>query len=139
MDGAETGFKPGWVVTYAPRSRNYGTAFFVSLFGKVQARGTPFIVTTQRIEANEGIEKFRKAFAQVDSAVEVGSAYSRAVAILGQPITTFTNDNGLIQVHFSYTPKAMGHVAVDWLTNGFTLLVSNDIIVRKGYSYTSSR
>jgi hypothetical protein len=40
MGGAdELGFKPGWVVTYAPRSRQYGTAFFVSFFGKMLARG----------------------------------------------------------------------------------------------------
>lgn len=139
MEGADSGFKPGWVVTYAPKSGTYGTAFYVSFLGKMEARGTPLAVTAQRRVAQQGIEKFRQSFAQADAAVQVGNTFSSAVAVLGKPMSVDTNGNGTIEAYFSYTPREVGRIEIDWLTNGFTLRVSNNIIVRKGYSYMSSR
>ena len=140
MDGArDLGLAPGWVVTYAPRGQTYGTAFFVGLFGKMLARGEPAIVSKHREQAQASLGKFRAEFARVDSAVTLGSTFSNALALLGEPIATFTNSDGSMEAHFSYLPAAIGQVSIDWLTNGFTLLVSNNVVVRKGYSYTSSR
>ena len=85
------------------------------------------------------LDRFKAAFAQADSAVPVGSTFSNAVAILGPPITSFTNDSGFVDAVFSYMPAALGQISIEWLTNGFTLLVSNNVIIRKDYSYTSSR
>ena len=114
MGGAEDlAFRPGWVVTYAPQSREYGSAFFVSFFGKMLARGTPSIVSKQHKQNEMTLEKFHEGFAQLDAAVQVGGMFSTVRSVLGSPHVT--------------------------LTNGFSLIVSNGIVVRKGYSYTSSR
>jgi len=94
IDGArELGFKPGWVVTYAPRSKDYGTAFFVSLLGSMLASGTPAIVTKERQQARGDIEKFRQAFARVDAAIQIGMTFSNAAAILRIPPAILTNDD----------------------------------------------
>jgi len=140
LEGADDlGFKPGWVVTYAPCSRWYGTAFYVSFFGKMLARGTPRVVTQQHFEAQEGIERFQRWFAQLDAAVQVGTSLTNALAVLGKPLLTTTNDDGSIETHFGYTPRELGRAPIEWLTNGFTLVVSNGTVVWKGYSYMSSR
>ena len=135
----ELGFKPGWVVTYAPRSKTYGTAFYVTFLGKMLARGTPSLVAEQHQQAQENINKFQTVFAQLDASVPVGSTFSNAVAVLGAPITIITNDDGSLVAFFDYRPRAEGLIKIDWLTNGFTLLLSNNIVIHKGYSYTSSR
>jgi hypothetical protein len=138
MGGAdELGFKPGWVVTYAPRSREYGTAIFVSFFGKMLARGTPTIVGHQHKQDEMTLEKFRDGFAQLDAAVQEGGMFSTVEAALGSPHASFTNDDGSLSVFYTYMTRSL--TPVDWLTNGFSLIVSNGIVVRKGYSYTSSR
>lgn len=140
MEGADdVGLMPGWIVTYAPRTKSYGSAFCVSFFGKMLARGTPLMVTKQKLQAKQGVENFQRAFAEVDAVVQVGTTFSNAVALLGEPIATFTNGDRFVEAHFNYMPRDLGQIRIDWLTNGFTLLVSNGIILRKTYSYTSSR
>ncbi len=138
MEGADDlGFKPGWVVTYAPRSREYGTAFFVSFFGKMFARGKPDIVIRQRKQDEMSLERFRGGFAQLDAAIQVGAPFTNVVFLLGNPHATFTNQDGSLSVYYAFMPRSL--MAVDWLTNGFSLIVSNGIVVRKDYSYTSLR
>jgi hypothetical protein len=138
MDGAnELGFRPGWVVTYAPRSKEYGTAFFVSFLGKMLARGTPAIVARQHNQDKMTLEKFHDAFTQLDSAVQVGSPFSNVVSVLGSPHVALTNSDGSLSVFYTYMPRSLP--PVDWLTNGFSLIVSNGIVVRKDYSYSSLR
>jgi len=103
------------------------------------ARGTPSLVAEQHQQAQENINKFQTVFAQLDASVPVGSTFSNAVAVLGAPITIITNDDGSLVAFFDYRPRAEGLIKIDWLTNGFTLLLSNNIVIHKGYSYTSSR
>ena len=133
----ELGFKPGWVVIYAPRFKTYGTAFFVPLYGRMAASGTPNLVTGQHQQVQDDIEKFRQAFARLDSAVQTGMVFSNAVSILGRPSNTITNSDGTVVAFFDYMPRALEYAKVDWLTNGFELLLSNNIVVWKGYSFTS--
>jgi hypothetical protein len=136
IDGiSEQGFKPGWVVIYAPNTKTYGTGFSVSLFGTVRGSGTPKVVTERLQQGWDEIEKFNYAFAKVDAAVKIGMHFSDAVAVSGQPVAIFTNSDGTLQAFFDYSPRSVGYAKVPWLTNGFTLEVSNGIIVRKGYSY----
>ena len=140
IDGdREFGFKPGWVVIYAPRSHNYGTAVLVSLFGSILGSGTPTIVTKVHEQAEDDITKFRHAFPQVDAAIEVGMTFSNAAGILRVPPALMTNDDGTFVAFYTFRPRAMDHTAVDWLTNGITLHISNGIVIHKTYSYTSSR
>ena len=133
----DLGFQPGWVIIYAPRNKFYGTTYYVTLFGKMITSGTPTIVTMQRQHEQESIEKFRQVFARLDAAIPMGISFSNAVTILGSNFIGITNDDGSFSADFIYEPRTT--YPVGWLTNGFTLLVSNDIVVRKGYSYTSSR
>jgi hypothetical protein len=138
MGGAdELGFEPGWVVTYAPRSKEYGTAFFVSFLGKILARGTPSLVSRQHKQDRVALEKFGAGFAKLDAAVQVGSTFSNVVSVVGTPHTAFTNSDGSLSVFYHYLK--LPSPPVGWLTNGFSLIVSNGIVVHKGYSYTSSR
>ena len=137
-DAPDLGFKPGWVVTYAPLSKNYGTAFFVPFLGKLRASGTPMMVATQHQEAALDLEKFQRAFATLDTAVQVGTPYRNALTVLGEPTVIMTNADGSLWVHVSYEPRAEGRISITGLTNGFSLLVSNGIIIYKGYSYMSS-
>jgi hypothetical protein len=140
IDGdREFGFKPGWIVTYAPRSKNYGTGVLVSLFGSILGSGTPTIVTKVHENAEDDIGKFKQAFAQVDAAIEVGMTFSNAAGILRVPPALMTNDDGTLVAFYTFRPRAMEHTAVDWLTNGITLHISNGIVIHKTYSYTSSR
>jgi hypothetical protein len=137
IEGAKPGFRPGWVVAYAPESKNYGTAFFVSFLGKSMASGTPSFVKAQKKEAFEDIEKFCQAFAQKDAATKVGNNFSNVASMLGRPWRASTNGDGSFSAYYSYTPPLGGRVPIDWLTNGLMLHVRNNVIVRKGYSYTS--
>jgi hypothetical protein len=134
----DLGFKPGWVVTYATPTLTYGTAFYVSIFGKVLARGTPCIITQQHMKAQEGIEKFQRRFAQLDAAVQVGTTVNNALEVLGEPMLITTNADGSTTTHFQYSPRELGRISINWLTNGFILVASNGIVVRKSYSYMSS-
>lgn len=139
IDGIpELGFRPGWVLTYAPRSKNYGTGVCVSLFGSMLASGTPTIVTQERQQAKSDLEKFVRAFAQVDAAIHVGMTFSNADAILRVPAAMLTNSDGTIAAYYTFMPRALEHISVDWLTNGITLHVSNGIVIGKTYGYTSS-
>lgn len=126
-------------MTYAPRSKEYGTAFFVNFMGKLRARGTPNVVNISQAQARAGIARFEHTFSKMDSAIAVGSSYSDALDVLGTPITAMTNSDGSVQAFFTYHPSEMERTAVEWLTNGFTLVVSNGIIIHKGYSYTSNQ
>lgn len=140
VDGApELGFRPGWLVTYAPRSKNYGTAISVSLLGSVLGAGTPTIVSKERQKAINDLGKFQQAFAQVDAAIHAGMTFSNAAAILRVPPIILTNSDDTIDAYYPFMPRAIRHISVDWLTNGITLHVSNGIVTRKTYSYTSSR
>jgi hypothetical protein len=136
MDGAEPGFNPGWVVTYAGWSRNYGTSFLVSFLGKVQARGTPAFVTDRRKKAEGDIEEFRRHFALLDAAVNVGDNFSNVVAVLGPPRVAPVKGGGLFVADYDYEHPLSGPVGRVTFTNGFSLVISNNIIVRKGYSYS---
>jgi hypothetical protein len=133
----DLGFKPGWIVTYAPRGPTYGTAFFVPVYGRMAVSGMPCIVAKQHQQAKDNIETFRQAFARLDSTVQAGTVFSNVVSILGRPITTMTNTDGTLEVFYDYMPSSLDYAKVDWLTNGFTLLVSNGIVIMKGYSFTS--
>jgi hypothetical protein len=138
-DAGDLGFKPGWLVTYATRSKTYGTAFFVGLSGKILARGTPTIVASVQSQARAGIQRFAQAFSKIDSVVTLGSKYSAALPLLGAPVFTSTNESGLLTAYFSYQPRDMERTSVALLTNGFSLTVSNDIIIQKDYAFTSNR
>ena len=138
MKGVEPGFRPGWIVTYAPESKAYGTAFFVSFMGKPLARGTPSIVQAQKEEALKDIEEFCRDFARKDAAAKVGNNFPNAELTLGRPILVETNNDGTCDAYYSY-PLPSVYVPIDWLTNGFSLRVSNNVIVRKEYSYTRRR
>ncbi len=139
MDGmADTGFNPGWVVIYAPRNTTYGTAFFVTFFGKILARGTPTVVRSRHAQDQMSLESFRQNFAQLDAAVPVGTTFRNAVSVLGPHFFAHTNrDGSVFSAAFTYMPRSLA--PVDWLTNGFVLVVSNGIVVQKDYSYTSLR
>lgn len=139
IDGAsELGFKPGWVVTYAPHSKNYGTAFFVSLFGSMLASGTPAIVANQNQQWQKDIKKFQRAFAQVDAAIQVGMTLSNVVANLKIQPVILTNVDGTVDAFYHFTPRALEHIKVDWLTNSFRLEISNGVVIKKFYGFTSS-
>jgi len=130
------GLKPGWVVTYAPRGLGYGTAFFVTPFGKVLTRGTPQIVARQHIQDNVALDKFKAGFAQVDAAVQVGNSFSNVIKVLGTNYFASTNNDGSFFAIFNYEPRVVG--PVEWLTNGFSLKVSKSgIVTQKDYGYTS--
>ena len=96
------------------------------------------MVTTQRRIAQEGIDKFREAFAQMDSTVQIGTTFSNAIAMLGKPRWISTNDEGTFAANYDYTPAVLGQIPIAWLTNGFRLFVSNGVIVDKAYTYMSS-
>lgn len=134
----ELGFKPGWIVTYAPSSKTYGTAFGVSLWGSMLGSGTPRIVIERLQQGRQEIEKFQEAFAKLDAAIRNGMPFSNAVAILGRPVAVSTNRDGNLDAWFVYEPRALEYSKIDWLTNGFSLRISNGIVFGKNYSFTSS-
>lgn len=140
LDGAYGfGFKPGWVVTYAPRNREYGDAFFVTLTGKVLTRGTPEIVKRQHAQDQLALKKFTDAFAKLDAAVQVGSSFSQVVAVLGKRYFASTNGDGSFEAIFDFYPESVMLTRVAWLTNGFSLEVSkNGIVTAKNYWFTQS-
>jgi len=134
MDGADKiGSSPGWVITYASQTREYGVAFYVTLFGKIRARGTPNIVTCQHERDRINMDKFCAAFVQADTVVTVGSTFSNVVSVLGNKFVAFTNSDGSFSAVFDYLPLPKPPSKL--ITNGFSLLISNGIVVRKGYSY----
>lgn len=133
MDGADQiGFNPGWVVTYAPQTREYGTAFYVTFFGKVRARGTPDIVTAKHKLDDVEEKKFIRYFADADAAVKVGSKFPNVVSVLGHQYMADTNADGSFDVLYIFMPRAKSPNTL--LTNGFHLKVSNGVVVWKGYS-----
>jgi hypothetical protein len=140
IDGApDLGFRPGWVLTYAPPTKTYGTAFYVTFLGKMRARGTPTMVAALRKQAETALEEFKRDFAKLDAAVQVGIQFTNALAVLGEPMFTRTNKDGTVSADLSYEPRERGRIPIKWLTNGITLMVSNGIVVQKRYSYTSSQ
>ena len=132
------GFKPGWIVIYAPSSKTYGTAFSVSLLGSMLASGTPMMVAKRLQQGRQEIDKFQKAFAKLDAAVQIGMPFSNAVTVLGRPVGIWTNSDLMLDAYFDYRPRAMNYTKVDWLTNGFALHISNGIVIWKNYSFTSN-
>lgn len=133
MEGvSKAGFNPGWVVTYAPESMEYGVAFNVTLFGEIRGRGTPNIVARRQKQDQVGTQEFREWFAQVDAKVREGSTFSNVVSILGKPCVADTNNDGTFSAYYEYLPRVKIPGAL--LTNGFSLVVSNGTVVRKGYS-----
>jgi len=89
--------------------------------------------------AQENLDKFRQVFAQLDAAVQVGMTFSNAAAILKVQPGIMKRDDGTFDAHFTYMPRSLDYAKVNWLTNGFALRVSNEIVIRKDYSYTSLR
>jgi hypothetical protein len=139
IDGApELGLRPGWVVTYAPSPKNYGTACFVSLFGSVLASGTPDIVTKEQQQSQDDLKKFRQAFAEVDASIQVGMAFSNAVAILRIPPFISTNGDGTTDAHYTFMPRDLEYARNISLTNGIILRVSKGVVIRKTYAYMLS-
>lgn len=133
MDGADQiGFNPGWVVTYVPQTREYGTAFYVTFFGKVRARGTPDIVTAKHKLDDVVEKKFIRDFADADAAVKVGSKFPNVVSVLGDQYMADTNADGSFDVYYVFMPCAKSPNT--WLTNGFHLKISNGVVVWKDYS-----
>ncbi len=90
----------------------------------------------QQQQAQESIAQFRRTFAEKDATVKVGTTLSNAIVVFGKPIA-FTNDDRSVEAHFAFMPYGLSYVKYGTLTNGFTLLVSNGIIVRKAYSFTT--
>ena len=123
----------GWHrgLLYCPRA---GAALLLEIDHGVEG----LVVTSEQVHAQAGLKRFEQAFAQADSAVAVGSRYSHALGILGTPIFSSTNSEGLIEAVFGYNPREMLLTRINWITNGFTLVVSNDVVIRKGYSYASN-
>ena len=89
--------------------------------------------------AQENLEQFKQEFAQLDAAIQTGMTFSNASAILKLPPAIRKHDDGTFDAYFNYMPNALDYAKYDWLTNGFTLRVSNDIVVHKSYSYSSKR
>jgi len=89
--------------------------------------------------AQENLEQFKQVFAQLDAAIQNGMTFSNASAILKVPPVIMKHDDGTFDAYFTYMPRALDYARYDWLTNGFTLRVSNDIVIRKDYSYSSKR
>jgi len=86
--------------------------------------------------AQASLDKFRQTYAQLDAAVQTGMAYSNACAILKiQPIVR-KRDNGTFDAYFMFATPPLAFTTYSWLTNGFYLRVSNDIVFYKGYSYS---
>jgi hypothetical protein len=89
--------------------------------------------------AQENLEQFKQTFAQLDAAVQPGMTFSNASAILKVPPLIMKHDDGTFDADFVYMPRSLDYATYSWLTNGFTLRVSNDIVIRKDYSYSSKR
>lgn len=89
--------------------------------------------------ASENLEQFKQTFAQLDAAIEAGMTFSNASAILEIPPVIMNHGDGTFDAYFSYMPRSLDYARYDWLTNGFALHVSNDIVVRKDYSYSSKK
>lgn len=89
--------------------------------------------------AQENLDKFRQIFAQLDAAVQVGMSYSNACAILQVQPGIRKRDDGTFDADFDYQPRSLDYATYNWLTNAFVLRVSNDIVIRKDYGYTSKR
>jgi hypothetical protein len=64
--------------------------------------------------------------------------FSNAAAILKIQTGIVKRDDGTFDAHFTYLPSFLEYANVDWLTNGFTLRVSNDSVTRKEYSFTTT-
>ena len=132
MDGAGTlGFNPGWVVCYAPGNKLYGTALYVSFLGKMLARGTPISVTTQHQKHQDEVEKFIKKMEQLDASIPMGMERSKVIEILGSPMRTDTNcgpNERWTADNYLFEPQVpVYHL----LTNGITIVYSNDAVIRK--------
>jgi hypothetical protein len=130
---AKVGFNPGWVITYAAPSREYGTAYYVDFFGRMRSKGTPNIVIRRHEQDDADMEKFRAWFAHLDAAVTVGNTFSNVVSVLGDQYVAFTNSDGSFSAYFQWMPRSMPPRRM--ATNGFSLKVSNDIVVWKDYSF----
>jgi hypothetical protein len=139
VDAPPLGFKPGWVVIFAPRFKGYGTAYFISPFGTLLAMGTPSIVAARRQQAEDSLDKFKLGFGRLDAAIRVGMPFRNVTTLLKIKPAILTNDDGTMDVYYQFTPRAQEFTKIDWLTNGITLHVSNGIVTRKDYSYMSQR
>jgi hypothetical protein len=127
IDGIpEVGLSPGWVVAYATPNKMFGEAFHVSPFGKILAHGTPIFVVETRIKDRQSIEEFSKQFFEADERLHVNAPFSEAIAVLGPPHWTQTNDSALVDAYYDYRPP--GNSLIDWITNGLVLTVSNDVV-----------
>lgn len=128
--------KPGWMVIYAEKKGPFtGVGFQVGVFGRVLGEGTPRIVTEWRQQCEKALDRFTKAFAQLDGAVDVGMEFSNVFAVLGQPIAVDTNSDQTVSGLWMYEPPR--GVGTNWVTNGFSLVSSNGIVIKKGHSYVT--
>ena len=78
-----------------------------------------------------GVEHDRRAFrnlmAQIDKSITNGMAQPQVVALLGEPLASFTNAD-TIEAHWFYMPEA---VTYGYVTNGFVIAFANGVVVRK--------
>jgi hypothetical protein len=120
----------GWVVSYANKTGYDSAAFFVTLSGKVLTMGLPkgIPAVDKYLERRSNrLEKFTRAIQDANTTIKLGTSYSAVVEILGNPTWVDTN-NGVVRADFFFDPKVVGYT---YITNGFTVFFSNDVVFRK--------
>jgi len=119
------GMKLGWIISFTAYPSWRALGFFVSLTGEVLGSGRPRTVVA--VEKQERmLRDFAVAMTKLDAAMKPGTPYSNAVAFLGKPISTATNE-GIITADFCCEPPGPH----GFITNGFTIAVSNNVVVGK--------
>ena len=108
-----------------------GIIMFAVVGRRLVAQSTP------NVQANP--EVLRRAVAQRDAA-QIGDTYPNPLWILPAPASVLTNKDGTVDARYVFfeqtiqfdLPK-LGYSTN--LTNGFTLHISNSIVIGKSYSY----
>ena len=100
-----------------------------AVFGsRLVAQSTP--------KAQENLELLRRAVAQRDTSARIGDTYPNPLWILPAPTSVLTNKDGTVDARYVFfkPPFQFDLPKVDHLTNGFTLHISNSIVIGKSYS-----
>jgi hypothetical protein len=124
----------GWVVGYSNRSGNSGVSFFVTWSGKIIASGLPLELPDVVVRQDE-VTKFIKKMSAADQQIYTGMPYSEVPALLGEPLYVGTNGNVII---YSFTFSCPAGWLGNNITNGYTVAVENDIVIRK-FPITTTR
>lgn len=90
-------------------------------------------------KGKEHLELIRRAVAQRDESARIGDAYPNPRWVLPAPTSVLTNKDGTLDVrHVFFAPPLPPEWPKDGhLTNGFTLHISNSIVIAKSYSRIS--